>query len=210
MDFEKEQEEWAKVGLHFCYDKVDLEFEGYSSSSRPQTYTKINGATVNQQKQGAFVEASNLIDNKYYKGCFCTLEDGDKLGDFFSCLPYGIINKTITGIGATTLELNSDRNSIIVLPTKSLAYSKFKIKEGKDGENSCMYVGSPIGDIKSDITLQSIQAYLNTDNEKKKKILVVADSLPKVLDAIGKEHYNEFFLMIDEIDTLQIDNTYRP
>lgn len=50
MDFEKEQEEWAKVGLHFCYDKVDLEFEGYSSSSRPQTYTKINGATVNQQK----------------------------------------------------------------------------------------------------------------------------------------------------------------
>ena len=59
MDFEKEQEEWAKVGLHFCYDKVDLEFEGYSSSSRPQTYTKINGATVNQQKQGAFVDVYN-------------------------------------------------------------------------------------------------------------------------------------------------------
>lgn len=210
MDFEKEQEEWAKVGLHFCYDKVNLEFEGHSSPTKPQAYTKVNGATINKEKQNALVEPSNLIDNKYYNGCFCTLEEGDKLGDFFSCLPYGIINKTITGIGATTLELNSDRNSIIVLPTKSLAYSKSKIKEEKDGEYSCMYVGSPIGDIRSDITAQKISFYLNMTNGKKKKFLVVADSLPKILNAIGKEHYNDFFLMIDEIDTLQIDNTYRP
>lgn len=141
---------------------------------------------------------------------FCTLEDGDKLGDFFDCLPYGIINKTITGIGATTLELNSDRNSIIVLPTKSLAYSKYKIKRERDGENSCIYVGSPIGDILSDITHAIIQQYLDIENGKHKKILVVADSLPKVLTVIGEENYNNYFLMIDEIDTLQTDNTYRP
>jgi hypothetical protein len=209
-NIEEEQREWAKVGLKYYYYMVDLEFDEYPSYSKPLFFTKVNGAEINQEKIGAFIELDNLIDNHYYNGCFCTLEEGDKLGDFFSCLPYGIINKTITGIGATTLEMNSDRNSIIVLPTKSLAYNKFNLKEAKDGENSCMYIGSPIGNITSDITPQKIQFYLNMNNGKRKKFLVVADSLPKVLKAIGEEHYNDYFLMIDEIDTLQIDNTYRP
>lgn len=173
-------------------------------------FTKVNGAKVNQAKQDAFINLDNLVDNKYYKGCFCTLEDGDKLGNFFDRLPYGIINKKITGIGATTLELKSERNSILVLPTKALAYGKYKAKREQDGENSCMYVGSPIGEIQSDVTWQKILDYLNLDDGRYKKFLVVADSLPKVLRVIGREHYNDFFLMIDEIDTLQIDNTYRP
>jgi hypothetical protein len=210
MDFEREQEEWAKVGLDFHHFYVDLDFEEYPTPRKPLFFTKVNGAIVNQDKRDAFIEVDRLIDNKFYNGCFCTLEQGEKLGDFFSCLPYGIINKTITGIGATTLELNSERNSIIVLPTKSLAYSKYKSKNEKDGEFSCMYVGSPISDILSDITPAKIQQYLNLENGKYKKFLVVADSLPKVLNVIGKKHYNDYFLMIDEIDTLQIDNTYRP
>ncbi len=210
MNIEKEQEEWKKVGLDFYHYNVDLDFEEFPNTPKPLFFTKVNGAIINQDKIDAFIEVNNLIDKKYYNGCFCTLEQGDKLGDFFSCLPYGLINKTITGIGATTLELNSDRNSIIVLPTKSLAYSKYKIKEERDGEHSCIYVGSPIGDILSDVTPVKIQQYLDIENGKYKKILVVADSLPKVLTTIGEEHYNDFFLMIDEIDTLQIDNTYRP
>ena len=210
MDFKEEQAAWEKVGLDFHQYKVDLELEGYPENLQAPCIVKVNGAVINQDKKDAFLDLDNLINNKYYNGCFCTLEDGDKLGDFFNCLPYGIINKKITGIGATTLELKSNRNSIIVLPTKALAYNKHKIKKGKDGEDSCMYVGSPIGDIHSDITYQDIKNYLNADNGKPKKFLVVADSLPKVLRAIGEEHYNDFFLMIDEIDTLQTDNTYRP
>ena len=210
MNLEEEQEEWAKVGLEFYHYSVDLDFKEYPNTPEPLFFTKVNGANVNLEKKGAFIKVDNLVDNKYYNGCFCTLEDGDKLGDFFDCLPYGVINKTITGIGATTLELKSNRNSIIVLPTKSLAYSKSLSKKEQDGENSCMYVGSPIGNIRSDITNQDIRNYLDLDNEKPKKFLVVADSLPKVLKTIREEHYNDFFLMVDEIDTLQTDNTYRP
>ena len=36
------------------------------------------------------------------------------LADFIDKMPHGIIDKKIPGIGATTLEINSKRNSIIV------------------------------------------------------------------------------------------------
>lgn len=46
------------------------------------------------------------------------------LEKIFDRMPYGLIKKNRTGIGATTLELKADRNSIIVVPTKALASSK--------------------------------------------------------------------------------------
>ena len=48
-----------------------------------------------------------------------------------------------------------------------------------------MYVGSPIGNILTDITLDDIQEYLSINDGKRKKFLVVADSLWKVIKAIG-------------------------
>lgn len=197
------------IGLDFKYHRVDLDFDEYPKP--PLYFTKVNGAPVNQNRTKSFIEtAHNLVDGYFYNGCLCTLENGDKLGDYFSCMPYGIINKTIPGIGATTLEIQSDRNSIIVVPTKSLAYNKYKRTEAEKGENSCMYIGSPFGSITAEISIEDIQKYLELENGKKKKFLVVADSLPKVLKAIGEENYNQYFLMIDEIDTLQTDSVYRP
>lgn len=38
----------------------------------------------------------------------------------------------------------------------------------------------------------------------------MADSLPRLLRIIGKEHYKDYFLMIDEIDSYQYDCSYRP
>jgi hypothetical protein len=53
------------------------------------------------------------------------LENGKYLSDYVSSLPYGMIDKQYPGIGATTLELeNSNRNSIIVFPTRALAATK--------------------------------------------------------------------------------------
>lgn len=86
MNLEEEQEEWAKVGLEFYHYSVDLDFKEYPNTPEPLFFTKVNGANVNQEKKGAFIKVDNLVDNKYYNGCFCTLEDGDKLGDFFDCL----------------------------------------------------------------------------------------------------------------------------
>lgn len=205
-DYLPEKENFEETNL-LGHLKVDIDFES------PFFFIGVNGATINQYKKNAFIELKDLIiidEDYYYNGCFCTLEDGDKLGDFFDCLPYGIINKTIPGIGATTLEIKSDRNSIIVVPTKSLAYTKYKRTEAESGENSCMYIGSPFGTITKDITQKDINTYLEINNGKKKKFLVVADSLPKVLKAIGKYNYTDYFLMIDEIDTLQTDSVYRP
>ena len=63
------------------------------------------------------------------------------LTDTIKELPHGIINKTETGIGATTLELNSERNSIIVEPLKVTASAKAE-------KHNALYVGSPIGSSK--------------------------------------------------------------
>lgn len=48
---------------------------------------------------------------------FTMPEDKVHLQDVFVTTPHGLIKKNRTGIGATTLELNSPRNSIIVVPT---------------------------------------------------------------------------------------------
>ena len=47
-----------------------------------------------------------------------TLVPGTKLSEVMDELPHGIINKNYTGIGGTTLELDCNRNSIVVEPLK--------------------------------------------------------------------------------------------
>ena len=123
------------------------------------------------------------------------------LADFIDKMPHGIVDKKIPGIGATTLEINSKRNSIIVFPTKALAYGKHS------KHPNTLYVGSEIKGEKEKVTNQQIEEYLAKDGYK--KLLVVADSLGRLLGIIGK-NYKDYFLMIDEIDVLQTDNNFRP
>jgi hypothetical protein len=48
------------------------------------------------------------------------------LSDFMNKLPSKVLfNKGITGCGGTTVELKSERNSIILVPTKNLVENKF-------------------------------------------------------------------------------------
>ena len=124
------------------------------------------------------------------------------LADFIDKMPHGIIDKKIPGIGATTLEINSKRNSIIVFPTKALAYGKHS------KHPNTLYVGSEIKGQNEKVTNQQIEEYLAKDGYK--KLLVVADSLGRLLGIIGKENYKDYFLMVDEIDVLQTDNNFRP
>jgi hypothetical protein len=142
------------------------------------------------------------------KATIILLRSNDRwLSDIITQLPYGLIDKQATGIGATHLEMISERNSIIVVPTRAL------------GENKCskdpdkfLYVGTQkrANKVTSD---EEIKNYLNNPNIKFKKIVVVADSLKKVIENIqplGIDVYREYFLMVDEIDTIQYDNHYRP
>ena len=139
----------------------------------------------------------------YIKEVNITIRNGDKIGHYNDLIFPGIINKCITGIGATTVELRAPRNSIIVVPAKSLAFTKYK--QFPDS----LYVGSTIEDCITSPTDEEIVAYIER-TDIYKKVLVVADSLPRVLSQIRKERYPDYFYMIDEIDTIQMDSYYRP
>lgn len=147
-------------------------------------------------------------ETKSIVGCNFTMPTEHAwLGDVFATLPYGIIKKNKTGIGATTLELNSKRNSIIVVPTRALAYEKAKNSKIQDtNKYKILYCGGRI----EGFSAPSLNEYLNDNDIEYKKLLVVADSLPRVLNEIGEDNYKNFFLMVDEIDSYQYDSNFRP
>ena len=129
-----------------------------------------------------------------------------KLSEVLEFLPHGLVDKKITGIGATHLEMYSHRNSIIVTPTRVLAYNK-SIKE----ENKFLYIGSSYNNAIT--TPKDIKDYLLNTSIPYKKFLVVADSLPKLINQLKiykVDVFKDFFLMVDEVDTLQSDNYFRP
>jgi len=137
---------------------------------------------------------------------FTMPRDEAKLGNIFLTSPYGLIKKNRTGIGATTLELESPRNSIVVVPTKALAITKAK-KSKIEGTEKYKYL-YVAGD-SSNAGFPSVRDYLSDNSIEYKKFIVVADSLPKVLREIGEQDYPSYFLMVDEIDSYQYDSNYR-
>ena len=162
----------------------------------------VNFMTVDLDYQIYWKEYAKVVD--YVS--FTMPRDEDKLGDVFCTTPYGLIKKNRTGIGATTLELESKRNSIIVVPTRTLANDKAKgTMLSGTGKYGVLYVGSPI----SGYNYPNIDEYLEDKDIPVKKFMVVVDSLPKLLTHIGKEKWSDYFLMIDEIDSYQYDSSFR-
>jgi len=125
-----------------------------------------------------------------------------KLSDVFNRIPYGYIIKSETGMGATTLELRAKRNSIIVEPLRVTASSKAASHKGS------LYVGSKTK-LHGSVSNQEIKAYHNSKAIPYKKILVVADSLPKLVNIIGSVLFDEYFILIDEVDSFQLDSGFR-
>ncbi len=132
------------------------------------------------------------------------IKSGVKLNQILDELPSGIINKTETGIGATSLELSSARNSIIVLPTIQTAKSKSGGKVHYFSSEA-----SETGKIRTKGKKDFLQEYLKRMEGDFKKITVVADSLPQLLDALGDNVYKDYFLLLDEIDSIQKDSSFR-
>ena len=115
---------------------------------------------------------------------FTMPSEEDWLAGIFDRMPYGLVKKNRTGIGATTLELMADRNSIIVVPTKALASSK-KLS-GRKTDRYYHYVGGETSKVRKQ---PSIDAFLTNWSIKPKKFIVVADSLPKLIRKLNPDDY---------------------
>ena len=109
-----------------------------------------------------------------------------------------ILHKTVCGIGATTLELNSARNSVIIEPNVPV----IKGKETKHRTMLGVYEG---------VSAKDIEDYIKGE-EYPKKIMTTPESFPKVKRAMlntGTCMYGTYFLLYDECDRLVSDADYR-
>ena len=108
-----------------------------------------------------------------------------------------IISKRIPGCGATTLELNTYRNSIILVPNVPVINSK------------CQKYKNLLG-VYEKVTVGEITQYLH--EHKLYKIMTTPESFPKVKKACelcDLNIYTDFFLLDDECHQLIKDVDYR-
>jgi len=142
-----------------------------------------------------------IVSNDILNDCRVVVIKNDcHLSDVFNSMPCGIVRKGETGMGATRLELTSSRPSIIVEPLKITAYTKSNIHDA-------LYYGSEIARTAKP-TRKEVIKWLDSRPENKRKVLVVADSLPDLVTILG-ESFNGYFLLIDEMDSFQIDSNFR-
>lgn len=111
-----------------------------------------------------------------------------------------ILNKTLTGLGATYGELKADRHSIIIEPNVPVIIGKIKKPEHKNAFG--VYEG---------IYASDVVEYLEK-NKGFHKILTTPESFNKVKDAffeVGINIYEECFLLFDECERIIQDVCYR-
>jgi hypothetical protein len=131
----------------------------------------------------------------------------DKL-NFKNGLPNGIFNKKYPGMGATYCEFYADRPSILVFPFRRLAKEKAETYENK-GRNT-FFVGTDFNN-KSTSKFQ-IKEWYSRNKDKNPKFSVVADSIQKLVEAlqeVGSDPFKEFFLVLDEVELLQMQSGFR-
>ena len=102
-----------------------------------------------------------------------TLNKGQRLSDIMDEIqPDTILHKTVCGIGATTLELNCPRHSIIIEPNVPV----IKGKELKYPTMLGVYEG---------VSTKAITEYIKGE-EHPKKIMTTPESFPKIKRAMQK------------------------
>lgn len=117
-----------------------------------------------------------------------------------------ILNKTITGIGATYSEIKAPRHSIIIEPTKPVLYGKTHDQRHKDDNllGVCQGVYS-----------DKIAEYIENSicQNKWVKILTTPESFSKVQDAFKELdidiRFDGYFLLFDECQKMVKDCDYR-
>lgn len=129
-----------------------------------------------------------------------------RLNEVLSEIPTNVIlNKTVTGCGATYTEIKTPRNSIIVEPNRPVIYGKERQEKHKDDNIKGVYQG---------IYQKDIVKYLEKTRREGKfiKIMTTPESFQKVIDAleeVGIDIRFECFVLFDECEKLTKDCDYR-
>jgi len=128
-----------------------------------------------------------------------TLAKGQYLSDVMNEIPSNcILSKRIPGCGATTLELDTNRSSIIVVPNVPVIVSK------------CNKYPNLLG-VYEKVTVGDIYNYIKKNRTR--KIMTTPESFSKVKSACEKcgiNIYADFFLLEDECHQIIKDVDYRP
>lgn len=111
-----------------------------------------------------------------------------------------ILNKVLTGLGATYMEIKAKRHSIIIEPNVPVILGK--VEQHKDALA-----------IRKGCTKNQIKKYLNNNKIKYKKLLSTPEGYKKIRDVIndGFQYiYNDYFMLFDECEKITQDHDYRP
>lgn len=130
-----------------------------------------------------------------------TIAQHQRLSDVLTEIPTNVIlNKTITGCGATHSEIHAKRHSIIIEP--NLPVIECKCAKHPD-----------IFGVKEGVTKEDIVAYLQSRTDcGYHKILTTPESFPKVRSALYDANlrmYDDWFLLFDECEHTIQDAGYR-
>ena len=109
-----------------------------------------------------------------------------------------ILDKTLTGLGATHTELHSNRNSIIIEPNVPVIIEKTK-------DNSDWLA------VWEKCTPSKVEKYLQSTN-KRKKLICTPESFSKIRKAANKLNlniYTDYFCLMDECEKFIQDVDYR-
>ena len=133
----------------------------------------------------------NLDAGKWLKDAFQDIEE--------NFMPSNIIlDKTITGIGATSMELDSERDSIIIEPTVPVIQGKVR--------------NNPFLAVYQDCGVNDIKSYLSNAQIRYKKLLSTPEGFWKIKKAckeLNIDLYGRFFCLFDECEKLTQDTDYR-
>jgi hypothetical protein len=131
-----------------------------------------------------------------------TIKEGQFLEDIMKEIPTNtILAKTVPGIGATTLEIQSKRHSIIIEPN-------VPVIKGKKQKHKNLF------GVHESVSTNNIIDYLETPLKKGeyKKIMTTPESFFKVMRAmllLEIDCYKDYMLLFDECDKIIKDIDYR-
>ena len=132
---------------------------------------------------------------------YITIDAGQRFDAVMPEIPTNsIINKTVTGCGATYAEINAPRHSVIIEPNVPVIEGKMK----KHPQILGVFEG---------VTTEDIIDFLNTNyNDGYLKIMTTPESFPKVRSAMIQTHtdmHGEWFMLFDECERTIQDAGYR-